>query len=96
MGKNWVTILTAHAAAWNIPGTVLPGLQTLVTSAETALATAQNEDTRTPVATAQCREAFSRLEDHMRDIKKGISMYRPLPMLTLSASASSPGTPPTP
>jgi hypothetical protein len=68
MGKNWVSILAVNAPVWNISGNVLPELQALVNTVETALGIAQNEDTRTPVATAQCREAFTQMEDKMRDI----------------------------
>jgi hypothetical protein len=70
MAKNWVLILNAKAGAWNVPAQEVQALDGLVTEADTALATAKNETTRTPVATARCREVFRRMEDKMRDVKK--------------------------
>jgi hypothetical protein len=70
MAKDWETVMTANAAPWSIPPAVITELDALVQTADTALATAKNETTRTPVATAQCREAFEALTAKMRDIKK--------------------------
>ena len=46
--------------------------------AENALTTAQNETTRTPVATALCKTAFEILTAAMRDIKKRYFLSPPL------------------
>jgi hypothetical protein len=78
MAANWVSILPTKTAAWNIPGTVSGELAPLVSAAETALSTAQNEATRTPVATAQCKTAFDTLSAKMRDIKKRYFYVPPL------------------
>jgi hypothetical protein len=51
---------------------------TLITAANTALTTAQNETTRTPVATAQCKAAFEALTAKMRDMKKRYFLTPPL------------------
>jgi hypothetical protein len=53
-------------------------LGTLVSAADSALTTAKNETTRTPVATARCAEAFDRLEAKMRDLKKRYFYAPPL------------------
>ncbi|MDR2792140.1 MAG: hypothetical protein LBB61_00540 [Treponema sp.] len=76
--KNWVIILKVNAAAWNIPATAPMDMETQTNDAEAALAAAQNEDTRTPVATAQCRGTFKLPEDAMRDIKKRYFYVPPL------------------
>jgi hypothetical protein len=78
MGKNWVTILTTSGPAWNVPGTDIQELSGLVTTADTALAEAKNETTRTPVVTARCKEAFWQMEEKMRDIKKRYFYAPPL------------------
>ena len=57
---------------------MLAALDTLFQTAESALATAQNETTRTPVATAQCRAAFEALTEKMRDIKRRYFLEPPL------------------
>ena len=62
MGKNWVTILSTGGPSWNIPGGDIQELSTLVSAADAALAEAKNEATRTPVATAKCKEAFQKME----------------------------------
>jgi hypothetical protein len=76
MGKNWVSILSVKGPSWNIPEQDTQDLTTMVAA---ALTTAKNETTRTPVVTAQCKEAFQRMEDKMRDIKK---RYFYVPLLT--------------
>jgi len=72
MANNWLsTLQTGNAAAnWSVPNTALTELATLSGEAETALKTAQNEETRTPVASARCKTAFNALTAKMRDIKK--------------------------
>ncbi|MDR2552581.1 MAG: hypothetical protein LBD31_05390, partial [Treponema sp.] len=81
MARDWITLLGAtggKAAAWGIPTTVLTELGTVWSTAQGALDTAMNETTRTPVTTAQCREAFAALVDKMRDLKKRYFLTPPL------------------
>jgi hypothetical protein len=78
MSKDWKAVMTANATAWNIPAAVLTNFDTLIQAAETALTTAQNETTRTPVATAQCKAAFEALTDKARDIKRRFFLVPPL------------------
>ena len=78
MGKNWVTILSTGGPSWNIPGGDIQELSTLVSAADTALTEAKNEATRTPVATAKCKEAFQKMEGRMRDMKKRYFYTPPL------------------
>jgi hypothetical protein len=53
-------------------------LITIRNAAEAALETAKNETTRTPVATAQCKEAFDALIAFMRDFKRRYFLSPPL------------------
>jgi hypothetical protein len=78
MAKDWKAVMTANAAAWNIPAAVLTEFDALIQAAETALSAAQNETTRTPVATAQCKAAFEALTDKARDIKRRYFLEPPL------------------
>jgi hypothetical protein len=78
MAENWVQILTLNAAAWNVPVEEVTDLGTLTTGAAAALAAAQNETTRTPVTTAQCKTAFEAMIAKMRDIKKRCFYVPPL------------------
>jgi hypothetical protein len=57
---------------------VITDLITLRETAAAALDTAKNENTRTPVATAQCKEAFDVLIAKIRDIKKRYFLSPPL------------------
>jgi hypothetical protein len=52
MARDWQSVAGTNAGAWGIPPTVLQELDTLIQTADTALTTAKNETTRTPVATA--------------------------------------------
>jgi hypothetical protein len=61
MARDWQDVAGTNAAAWSIPPAALQNLDTLTQAADTALAAAKNETTRTPVATAQCKEAFDAL-----------------------------------
>ena len=72
MANNWLSILQTGttAADWSVPAAAITELAALAGEAETALKTAQNEETRTPVAGARCKTAFNSLTDKMRDIKK--------------------------
>ncbi|GHS86508.1 hypothetical protein FACS189487_00930 [Campylobacterota bacterium] len=78
MAREWQIVMTAKQTEWNIPYTATQELTTLTTAAETALSTAQNEATRTPVATAQCRDAFGALTAFMRDSKRRFFLAPPL------------------
>ena len=78
MAKDWLQVAGTRAAAWSIPAAVVTGLGGLTQAAESALDTAQNETTRTPVATAQCRAAFETLTATMRDIKRRYFLEPPL------------------
>jgi hypothetical protein len=78
MAKDWVTVTGTNAHLWGIPLTAVQELGGLTDTADTALATAKNETTRTPVATAQCRTAFEALTAYMRDFKKRYFLSPPL------------------
>ena len=57
---------------------VLAELDAHIQAAESALSTAQNETTRAPVATAQCKADFEALTDKARDIKRRYFLEPPL------------------
>jgi hypothetical protein len=78
MAKDWQSVAGTNAAAWGIPSAVLTEFGGLVQTADTALTTAQNETTRTPVATAQCKAAFEALTAKMRDMKRRYFLTPPL------------------
>jgi hypothetical protein len=78
MGKHWVTILQTKKSIWGIPDSAFTTLGDKVSAAEAALTAAKNEETRTPVATAQCKTAFEELAAVMRDIKKRFFYEPPL------------------
>jgi hypothetical protein len=78
MAKDWKAVMTVNAAAWGIPAGVLTAFDGVIQAAETALETALNETTRTPVATAQCKAAFDALAAAMRDIKRRYFLSPPL------------------
>jgi hypothetical protein len=78
MAKDWITVTSAKTTAWSIPQPAINELDTLGGHAIAALTTAQNETTRTPVATAQCREAFDALTAKMRDFKRRYFLTPPL------------------
>jgi hypothetical protein len=78
MAGDWITVCTANQTNWNIPVQALTGLVSHRADAATALETAKNETTRTPVATAQCKEAFDALIGFMRDFKRRYFLSPPL------------------
>jgi hypothetical protein len=78
MTRDWQSVLAVKGDAWGVPQSVSTEFGTLVASADSALAAAVNETTRTPVATAQCREAFNALDDKMRDMKRRYFLCPPL------------------
>ncbi|MDR2516654.1 MAG: hypothetical protein LBC88_04645 [Spirochaetaceae bacterium] len=78
MAKDWQTVIGAKAAAWAIPADAITEFSGLVQAAESALAIAHTEATRTAVTTAQCKAAFEALADKMRDIKRRYFLEPPL------------------
>jgi hypothetical protein len=78
MARDWQPIMDGNKTAWNIPPIAVQELVNLTVEAENALNTAQNETTRTPVATAQCKTAFEALTAFMRDTKKRWFLTPPL------------------
>jgi hypothetical protein len=78
MADDWITVCTVKQTSWNIPYPALTELTTLRDGARTALETAKNETTRTPVANAQCKEAFDALSGCMRDFKRRYFFTPPL------------------
>jgi hypothetical protein len=77
LSKNWQTILSSKATAWNVPTADVTALKTLTTTAETALALAQSS-ARTVVATAQAKTAFVVLAEKMRFLKNRYFVSPPL------------------
>jgi hypothetical protein len=78
MADDWIAVCTVNQTTWGIPGTAVTELTTLRNTARAALETAKNETTRTPVATAQCKEAFDALIGFMRDFKRRYFLSPPL------------------
>jgi hypothetical protein len=78
MAKNWGVVLQGKAAAWGVPAADVSELADLTAAADAALAAAQSETTRTPVATARCKAAFDALAAKMRDVKKRYFYVPPL------------------
>jgi hypothetical protein len=78
MADDWIAVCTPKQTAWTIPGAALTELTTRKNTARTALETAKNETTRTPVANAQCKEAFNALIGCMRDFKRRYFLTPPL------------------
>jgi hypothetical protein len=78
MADDWIAVCNTQKTAWNIPDPPLLDLSVFRDTATVALETAKNETTRTPVATAQCKEAFDALIAHMRDFKRRYFLSPPL------------------
>jgi hypothetical protein len=78
MARDWKDVAGTNASVWGIPPAVLQNFDTLIQTADTALAAAKNETTRTPVATTQCKEAFDALTVAMRDMKRRYFLTPPL------------------
>jgi hypothetical protein len=78
MAADWLSVCIGKKTAWNIPDAAMEELITLSKAAEAALETAKNETSRTPVATAQCKEAFDALIAFMRDFKRRYFLSPPL------------------
>jgi hypothetical protein len=78
MARNWQDVAGTSGSAWGIPPGVMQNFDTLISTAANALEAAKNETTRTPVATAQCKEAFDALIAAMRDMKRRYFLAPPL------------------
>jgi hypothetical protein len=78
MADDWISVCAAKLTGWNIPGPALTELTALRDAAAAALETARNETTRTPVATARCKETFDALIAGMRDFKRRYFLSPPL------------------
>jgi hypothetical protein len=78
MARDWQSVAGTGASVWGIPPAVIMELGALIQAADNALAAAKNETTRTPVATAQCKEAFDALTAAMRDMKRRYFLIPPL------------------
>ena len=85
MAKEWLAYAAPQAEAWSIPSTALVELRSRIVKAQAALEAAKTESTRTPVATAQCREAFDALCAFMRDFKRRYFLSPPLTDVDLIA-----------
>jgi hypothetical protein len=77
MAKTWSSVLSKKGNAWGVPIAERGELADLVEEAEEALALASSSG-RTPVAAAQCREAFKSLIAYMRRLKKRAFLTPPL------------------
>jgi hypothetical protein len=77
MAKVWLLALQVKAVLWGAPEEVCTALAGLVTAAEQILALAMGSQ-RTPVITAQCKEAFEALAEKMRFIKNRYFLSPPL------------------
>jgi hypothetical protein len=78
MADDWISVCTPRQTDWNIPSPALTELTARRDAARAALATAQNETTRTPVSNARCKEAFDALTGFMRDFKRRHFLTPPL------------------
>jgi hypothetical protein len=78
MAKIWISVCMGKKLLWRILDEDLEGLKARAEAAETALETAQNENTRTPVNNARCKEAFDELSRFMRDFKRRYFLSPPL------------------
>jgi hypothetical protein len=78
MADDWLSVCAGKKTGWNIPDSAVTDFITLKEAATVALETAKNETTRTPVATAQCKEAFDALTAFMRDFKRRYFLSPPL------------------
>jgi hypothetical protein len=77
MAKTWSMVLAVKGTVWGVPEKDVTELNTYIGVADTALLHAKSSD-RTPVVTAQCREAFEVLVEKMRYIKARYFMSPPL------------------
>jgi hypothetical protein len=78
MARDWQSVIGTSGSAWGIPPSVMQEFDSLIQAAANTLEAAKNETTRTPVATAQCKEAFDALTAAMRDTKRRYFLSPPL------------------
>jgi hypothetical protein len=78
LSHHWQNVAKANAAAWGIPLRAFAELDQLTQEAEAALALVEDDNTHTPVATANCKAAFVELAKKMRDIKRRYFLAPPL------------------
>jgi hypothetical protein len=78
MANDWILVCATKKTDWNISNPVIVDLIAHKDTADTALSAAKNETTRTPVATAQCKEAFDALTAAVRDMKRRYFLTPPL------------------
>ena len=77
MTRNWLSVLAAKAATWNIPAQAVQDLTAKKTAAENLFAQDRSTE-RTKTITAQCKAAFADLEAFMRDCKRRYFLVPPL------------------
>jgi hypothetical protein len=96
MAGDWISVCSVRSNDWGIPGQALTDFTARRDAAATALERAKTESSRTPVATAQCKEAFGALVDFMRDFKRRYFLCPPLTESDLvSLGLKAPDTTPT-
>ncbi len=79
MAQNWIKILQGTGAKkWGVPADTLTEFGAQTNAAAAAFAAAKNEETKTSVTTAQCKQAFDVLTAAMRNIKKRWFFVPPL------------------
>jgi hypothetical protein len=78
MARNWLAILNVKGGEWQVPAAETQALGAVTAEAESILALAKGETTRTPAVTAQCRDVFKRLKKRMQDIKRRYFYSPPL------------------
>ena len=78
MVRKWMEVCTLNAEAWKIEEDVLKELSALADEADNSLKLVQHESTRTPVAHADCKEAFELLTAAARDMKRRYFLVPPL------------------
>jgi hypothetical protein len=76
MAKNWVNLIPAKPA-WNIPQPLINELVNATGEADAALTQARSAE-RTTYITAECKAAFDKLEQDMRDLKRRCFFVPPL------------------
>jgi hypothetical protein len=76
MAKTWGDVLPDKGPVWGVPATDITELAGFITAADAALLHAESSG-RSPVITAQCREAFETLVEKMRYIKARHFFRRP-------------------
>jgi hypothetical protein len=75
---EWIAVCTPKKTAWGIPDSALTELAVRRQDAEAALNAVENENSRTSVVNARCKEAFAALTGYMRDFKRRYFLSPPL------------------